>query len=194
MIIIISLMSARTGGARSNWNASECRESRADDATRTLLGGQCGWTFVWALTDVDVAGAELDQPRDRLLLVIDGRALQIEMETVLPRRLPLRDRQEVDPESRVIRRHETNFILGLVVYLPAQRGGPEARETERIVRIEAESVDPRSRPALHHPTCRVMPAHGASSRSDRNARTYMLCATPITGATPSGDIFTTTVF
>ena len=36
--------------------------------------------------------------------------------------------------------------MGLVVDLPAQRLGPEARETERIVRIEAESDEPRSHP------------------------------------------------
>ena len=103
---------------------------------------------VWALTDVDVAGAELDQPLDRLLLVIDGRGRQIEMDAILARLL-LRDRQEHDPESGAIRRHETDLIMGLVVDLPAQRLGPEARKTERIVRIEAESDEPTksSRPA-----------------------------------------------
>ena len=104
-------------------------------------------TLVWALTDVDGAGAELDQPRDRLLLVIDGRARQIEMETVVTHLL-LRHRQEDEAESGVVRRHETDRILGLVVDLPAQRGGPEARQPEWIVRIETEGDEPRCHPVL----------------------------------------------
>src|SRR5205814_1600008 len=97
---------------------------------------------------------------DRFLLIVDGRGRQIEMETVLTRLL-LGDRQEQDLESGVIRRHETDLSLGLVVDLPAQRSGPEARETERIVRIEAESDEPRRHPALHHPTSRFPPANCA---------------------------------
>jgi len=93
-------------------------------------------SVVWALTDVDVAGAELDQPLDRFPLVIDGRARQIEMDAILAR-LVLRDRLELDPESGVIRRHETDFIRGLLVDLPVQGVGPEACGTERIVRIKA---------------------------------------------------------
>jgi hypothetical protein len=102
------------------------------------------------LTDVDVAGAKLDQPPDRFLLVIDGRGRQIEMETILARLL-LRDWQEDDPESGFIRRHETDLTMGVVVYLPAQSIGPEARETERIVRIKAEGDEPRSHRGLHLP-------------------------------------------
>jgi hypothetical protein len=98
-------------------------------------------TFVWALTDVDVTGTELDQPLDRFLLVIDGRARQIEVKTVRAHLL-LQNRQEQDPESGVIRRHETDLILGLVVDVPVQGLGPKARETEGIVRIEAESDEP----------------------------------------------------
>src|SRR5216684_4362916 len=109
------------------------------------------------------------------------------MDTVLARLLLL-DRQEVDRESGVIRRHETDLIMGLVVYLPVQRVGPEARETERIVRIEAEGDQPRSHPALRHPTCRVTPSDGASSRSNSTSRSYMRCATPIPHAAPSAGI------
>src|SRR6266851_1119850 len=65
------------------------------------------------------------------------------MDTVLARLL-LRDRQEEDPESGVIRRHETDLIMGLVVYLPVQRVGLEASEIERIVRIAAEGGERRS--------------------------------------------------
>ena len=71
------------------------------------------------------------------------------MDAVLAR-LRLRDRLEQDPEPGVIRRHETDLIIGLVVDLPAQRRGPEARETERIVGIEAERDEPRGHLALHH--------------------------------------------
>src|SRR5229473_2950475 len=93
------------------------------------------------------------------------------MDTALTRLL-LRDRQEEDPESGVIRRHEPDLIMGLVVYLPVQRVGPEARETERIVRIEAEGDEPRSHPALRPPTCRVTPSDGA----DRTALLDRTCA------------------
>jgi hypothetical protein len=108
-----------------------------------------------------MAGAEPDQPRNRVLLVIDRRGRQIEMDGVLAHLL-LGDRQEADPESGVIRRHETDLVTGLVVRLPVQRFCPEARETERIVRIEAESDEPRSHPALHHPTCQATPADAAT--------------------------------
>src|SRR5712691_2105943 len=137
---------------------------RLDDAELVAFGvGEHDMIVVWALTDVDVAGAELDQPLDRFLLVIDGRARQIEIDAILPR-LPLRNRRELDPESGVVRRHETDLIMGLVVDLPVQSVGPEARESGRIVRIEAESDEPRSHLALHH-TCRLLPGNRARSRS-----------------------------
>jgi hypothetical protein len=102
---------------------------------------------VWALTDVDVAGAEFDQSLDRFVLVIDGRGRQIEMDAILARLL-LRDRPKQDPESGVIRRHETDLVMGLVVDPPVQSSGPEAYETEWIIRIEAESLEPRTHLAL----------------------------------------------
>ena len=149
---------------------------RLDDAELVAFGvGEHDMTLVWALTDEDV-GAELDQSRDRLLLVIDGRGRQIEMEPVPLRRLPLRDLREVDPESRSIGRREANLILGLVVYLPTQGSRPEARETERIVRIEAESDEPRSRSALYHLNCQVMPV-GVQAH-DRTALTSHLPPSP----------------
>ena len=97
---------------------------------------------VRALTDVDVAAAELDQPLDRFLLVVERRGRQVEMEAVHARSLRLRDRRELDLEPRAIGRHETDHVtgrlIGLVVDVPAQRLGPEARQTVRIVRIEAQ--------------------------------------------------------
>src|SRR5207245_2171816 len=161
---------------------------RLDDAELVALGvGEHDMLVVGALTDIDVAGPELDQPLDRFPLVIDGRARQIEMDAVLAR-LVLRDRLELDPESGVIRGHEADLIRGLVVDLPVQGVGPEARETERIVRIDAESDEPRSRLARHHPTCRVTPSDGASSRSNSTFRSYMGCATPISRAALSAGI------
>src|SRR5229473_7897549 len=109
------------------------------------------------------------------------------MDTALTRLL-LRDRLELDSESGVIRRHKSDLIRGLVVDLPVQRVGPEARETERIVRIEAEGDEPRSHPALRHPTCRVTPSDGAGSRSNSTSRSYMRCATPIPHTAPSAGI------
>ncbi len=56
------------------------------------------------------------------------------MVTVLARLL-VRDWLEENSESRVIRWNETDLVMGLVVDLPVQRVGPEAREADRIVRI-----------------------------------------------------------
>lgn len=43
-----------------------------------------------------------------------------------------------DPEPGVIARQERDAVLGVVGHLPAQEACPEARETERVVRIDAE--------------------------------------------------------
>jgi hypothetical protein len=51
--------------------------------------------------------------------------------------LLLRDRLEEDPEPGAVRRHEAD--LTGVVNVPAQRCGPEARQPDRIVRIEGEA-------------------------------------------------------
>jgi hypothetical protein len=100
-------------------------------------------TFIGALTDVVVAAADLDQPGDRFVLVVDGRGREIEMEAVRAR-LPFGDGLEDDLESGAIRRHERDVIGVLVVDSPAQSLGPKAREAEGIIRIEAEGVQPRS--------------------------------------------------
>ncbi len=99
---------------------------------------------VRALTDVDVAAAELDQPLDRFPLIVEGCGRQIEVEPVRPCPLRLRDRPEIEPEPGSIGRHDTDHITGLVADLPAQRLRPEARQTRRIVRIEAQSNELRS--------------------------------------------------
>jgi hypothetical protein len=135
---------------------------RLDDAELVAFGvGEHDMLVVWALTDVDVAGAEVDQPLDCFHLVIDGRARQIEMDAILARLL-LRNRREFDTEPCVIRRHETDLIRGLVIDIPVQSDSPEARETERIVRIEAESDEPRSHPRAN-PLLPVDVSGGAGS-------------------------------
>ena len=56
-------------------------------------------TLLRALTDVDVPSAEAKRPCHRLLLVLDGRARQVEVPLVLagPRLL---SRKEPEPEPR----------------------------------------------------------------------------------------------
>ncbi len=56
---------------------------RLDDAELVAFGvGEHDVTLVWALTDVDGAGAELDQPPYCFVLVIDRRGCEIEMDSV----------------------------------------------------------------------------------------------------------------
>ena len=106
-------------------------------------------TLLRALTDVDVPGAESERPRHRPLLVIQGRACQIEVHLVRPGLLLL-GRKKPDPEPGVVARQERDAVAEvvghLVGHLPAQDAGPEARQTKRIVRIEAERVDVRNHP------------------------------------------------
>jgi hypothetical protein len=101
-----------------------------------------------ALTDVDVPGAESERSRDRLLLILERRARQIEVHPVLARLLLL-GRKKSDPEPGVIVRHERNAVVGVFGHLPAQDTSPEARESGRVERVEAESVEVRGHPASH---------------------------------------------
>ena len=103
-----------------------------------------------ALTDVDVARADLDQPRHGVLLIVDRRRRQVEMDAVLLR-LRLRNGQEKkDSQRRAIRRQELDTVIRLVADLPAQRLGPEPREPQRLVRVEAQCDEPR-RHVVRHP-------------------------------------------
>ena len=123
--------------------------ARLDDAELVAFGvGEHDMTLLRALTDVDVPGAESERPRHRLLLVIEGRARQIEVHLVRAGLLLL-GRKKSDPEPGVIARQERDAVEGVVGHLPAQDAGPEARETERVVRIEAEREEVRSHPAPH---------------------------------------------
>src|SRR5215212_6190763 len=88
--------------------------ARLDDAELIALGvGQHHMALLRALTDVDVPGAEFERPRHRLLLVLEGRARQVDMHLVLVGFLLLR-REEPDPEPRVIARQERDAVGGLV--------------------------------------------------------------------------------
>ena len=112
--------------------------ARLDDAELVAFGVcEHNMTLLRALTNVDVPGAESERPRHRLLLVLEGRARQIEVHLVLAGLLLLGWKKS-DPEPGVIARQERNAVVGVVGHLPAQDAGPEARETERVVRIEAE--------------------------------------------------------
>ena len=51
------------------------------------------------------------------------------------------------PEPGVVARQERDAVVGVVGHLPAQDAGPEARETGRVVRIEAERDEVRGHPA-----------------------------------------------
>src|SRR5918998_4969887 len=86
--------------------------ARLDDAELVALGvGQHHMAFLRALTDVDVPGAESERPRHRLLLVLEGRARQIEMHLVLAGFLLL-SWQKSDQEPSVIARQERNAVSG----------------------------------------------------------------------------------
>src|SRR5580693_7452282 len=90
-----------------------------------------------ALTDIDVPGPETQRPRHRLLLIIKGRARQMEMLQVRARLL-LPGRKKSDPEPGVIAWQQLDDGAGVAGQLPAQDVGPEARETERVIRIKTE--------------------------------------------------------
>ena len=94
---------------------------------------------VRALADVDVPAAELERPRHRRLLVLEGRAGQVEVHLVRAG-LRLLGRGELDPEPGVFARHEHDDVgvVGVDGQLPAQDTGPEAREPDWVVRIEDE--------------------------------------------------------
>ncbi len=55
--------------------------------------------------------------------------------------LVLLGREEAEPKPGVVARQEGDAVVGLVDHLPVHDAGPEAREPERVVRIEAERVE-----------------------------------------------------
>src|SRR5215475_13397838 len=122
---------------------------RLDDAELVAFGVcEHNMTLLRTLANVDVPGAERERPRHRLLLVLERRARQIEVHLVLASLLLLRWKKP-NPEPGVIARQERNAVLGVVGHLPAQDASPEACETERVVRIEAEREEVTSHSAPH---------------------------------------------
>src|SRR3954463_9176571 len=134
--------------------------ARLDDTELVALGvGEHHMALLWPLTDVDVPGAQSERPRHRVLLVLEGRARQIEVHPVLAGLL-LPSREKSDPEAGVIARQERDAVVGLVGRLPAQDAGPEARQTERVVRIEAERDKAARHPASHLRSADSQPQRG----------------------------------
>ena len=54
-----------------------------------------------------------------------------------------------EPEPGVTAWQEGKAVVGVVGYLPAQHAAPEARQTKRVVRIEANCQELTSHPATH---------------------------------------------
>ena len=75
-------------------------------------------TLLGALADVDVPGAEAERPCHRLLLVLRGRARQMEVPMVLAGLLLLSGKKS-EPEPSVIPRQERNAILETLGHLLA---------------------------------------------------------------------------
>jgi hypothetical protein len=110
--------------------------------------GEHHMTLFRALTDVDMPGAKSDRPRHGLLLVLERRARQVEVHLVLAGLLRL-GRNKSKPEPGVIARQERYAVLRVVGHLPAQDAGPEARETDRVVRIKTQREELRSHRSPH---------------------------------------------
>src|SRR6476646_1240569 len=53
--------------------------------------------------------------------------------------LRLRNGKEQEAEARSVGRDKADLSVGLVMDVPVQRGSPEARQTRRIVGVEAKS-------------------------------------------------------
>jgi hypothetical protein len=66
-------------------------------------------TLLRPLVDVNVPGTQAERPRDRLLLIFQAGARQMEMPRVQAG-FPLLSWKEPEPESRVIARHERNAV------------------------------------------------------------------------------------
>ena len=84
-----------------------------------------------ALPDVDVAGAELQRRRHRLLLVGGAGAGQVEVYAVRPHLLRAA-RDEPKAELRVVAGQ--NRTIDVLDDLSAEHTGPELRDTSRVVR------------------------------------------------------------
>ena len=109
-------------------------------------------TLLGALADVDVPGAEAERPCHRLPLILQGRARQMEVPMVLAGLLLLSEKKS-EPEPGVIPRQERNAILEALSHLLAEDAGPEARQTDGVVRIKAERNKATSHSAPYLSIC-----------------------------------------
>src|SRR5439155_13121327 len=58
--------------------------------------------------------------------------------------------EKIESQRSAVRRQELDTVIRLVADLTAQRLGPEAREPQRLVRVEAQCDEPR-RHVVRHP-------------------------------------------
>jgi hypothetical protein len=102
-------------------------------------------TLARSLADVDVAGAELDEPADRSRLVLERGGRQVEVDRVLARLLSGTG-QETGAEAGAIGRDEIDGTVGQSADVPTQRSRPEAGEAGRVLGIEGEGDELRRHP------------------------------------------------
>src|SRR5262249_8118633 len=140
-----------------------------DDAELVALGVcEDNMRVLGALTDVDVPPAKPERPRDRLPLVLEGGARQIEVHLVRGDLLTL-SWQESNPEAGVIARQKRSALLR-GGDLPAQDASPEVRQTERIIRIEAEREEVTRHGDPHQPIRRRAAADRQGLRPAKQQR------------------------
>src|SRR5258708_40030276 len=79
-----------------------------------------------------------------------------------------------NPEPGVIARQQRNAILGVLGHLPAQDTGPEARDPQRVVRIEAEREEVTGHSAPHLRSADLKPQTGHVLRAHKEKQSYEL--------------------
>lgn len=120
--------------------------ARLDHAELVALGvGQDDVLLLGALPDVEVAGAEPQRRRHRVLLVGAAGAGQVKVHAVRPHLLRAA-RDEPEAELGVLARQERT--TGVLDDRPAEHAGPELRQASRVVRIEGHRQHSRE----HHRT------------------------------------------
>ena len=87
------------------------------------------------LTDVEVAGAELEGRRDGVLLVVGGGAGEVEVHPVAADLLRVR-RDEPEAHLGVVARQQG--AAGLLDHLPTEQARPELRQPGGVVRVEGQ--------------------------------------------------------
>ena len=115
--------------------AGEELVARPDHAELVAAGvGENDVILLRELPDVEVAAAEPQRRLDRVPLVLEGGAGQVEVEAV--RSGLLRGgRDEPQPDLRVVTRQQS--AAGLADDLSAEHAGPERRQDGRVVGVEA---------------------------------------------------------